>query len=118
MERAKQINSLENLEEALTESNDRPVLVFKHSLSCSISAMASRQFDNFLVNPIPGVSYKIITVQNAREASDEFSSRLGIKHETPQMVLVRNGKCVWQASHYFIKPANIEKAIRAELEKQ
>ena len=50
----------------------------------------------------PGVTYKMITVQSHRRVSDRVAERLGIRHETPQAILLRDGQSVWSASHFRI----------------
>jgi bacillithiol system protein YtxJ len=66
-----------------------------------------------LEQPDPNVIYRLIVVQNARSISNEAAARLGVKHETPQAILVRNGNPVWHASHMDITSEAIEEAIAA-----
>jgi len=109
----KELSSIEELNQALAESSERPVLLFKHSLTCPISARAFRQFKEHLEEAVPDVSYKLITVQSARSVSNEAEERLGIQHETPQAILVRNGQPVWNASHFDITAETIQEAIQS-----
>ena len=109
----KELKSVEELDHALAESKERPVLLFKHSTTCPISARAFREFKSHLEVSSPGVNYNLITVQSARRVSDEIESRLGLRHESPQAILVRNGQQVWNASHFSITAESLEEAIRA-----
>jgi bacillithiol system protein YtxJ len=101
------------LNQALEESTNHPVLLFKHSLTCPISSRAFRQFEAYMDDPNPGATYKLITIQNARPVSDETASRLDVPHESPQAILVRNGKSVWTASHFDITAESLKEAIDA-----
>jgi bacillithiol system protein YtxJ len=59
----------------------------------------------------PRVAYKMVTVQTHRPVSDAVAQRLGIRHETPQAILLRNGKAVWNASHFRITASQLDQAI-------
>jgi bacillithiol system protein YtxJ len=90
----------------LTElSNDRPVVIFKHSLTCPISSAAFDQLETFQ-GPV-----SLVEVQRARELSNEIASRLGVPHESPQVIVLRNGQVVWNASHFKITSDAVAKAV-------
>ena len=112
MEKAQELASLEDLEDALRESSGRLVLIFKHSESCSISARAFREFESYLAGADPRVAHKLIVVQIARGVSDLAADRLGVVHETPQAILVHDGREVWNASHYDITSTALSEAVR------
>ncbi|HEY3136102.1 MAG TPA: bacillithiol system redox-active protein YtxJ [Blastocatellia bacterium] len=111
-EHLEDLHSIEELENALSQSNEQPVLLFKHSLTCPISARAFRELQSYLEDADSRISYKLITVQTARDVSDEASSKLGIAHESPQAILVRGGQQVWNASHSEITASELDRAIR------
>jgi bacillithiol system protein YtxJ len=95
--------SLENL---LTDSTRKPVIVFKHSNACSISARAYREMEK-----VEGVN--IVEVQSARDVSHELANRTGVRHETPQVIILRDGKAVWNASHFDVTAADVKKAVES-----
>jgi len=107
-----ELKSIQELDHALDESRERPVLLFKHSLSCSISTRAFSELRSYLNNADPRISYKLITVQTSRSVSDEAASRLRIEHQSPQAILVRNGRELWNASHHDITAEALDQAIR------
>lgn len=109
----KELLTIEELHETLLESSDRPVLLFKHSNACPISSRAFSEFESYLEQADPLISYKLITVQNARNVSNEAASRLRIEHHTPQAILISDGREIWNASHYSITVSSIDKAIRS-----
>jgi bacillithiol system protein YtxJ len=105
--------SIEELEMALAESAERPVLLFKHSHTCGISTMAFDEMEAHLAaGPFP-ICYGLVTVQTHRHLSDEIARRLGVRHETPQVILVRDGQAVWHASHFHVNAREVEEALRA-----
>jgi bacillithiol system protein YtxJ len=111
-DKLKELSTIEDLNRALSESGSQPVLVFKHSLTCHISTRALSEFNSYLKTADPSVSYNLITVQTARNVSAEAASRLKIEHESPQAILVCNGRQVWNASHLGITASSIDEAIR------
>jgi bacillithiol system protein YtxJ len=58
-----------------------------------------------------GARYKVITVQSHRGLSDETARRFGIRHQTPQAILLRDGRPVWNASHFRITAAQLDQVI-------
>ena len=104
------LQTVDELEAAIAESRQRPVLLFKHSRTCGISCEALDELHTHLTVPV-NVSYKLITVQSHRPVSDAASSRLGIRHETPQAILIKDGAAVWCASHFKITARELDKAL-------
>jgi len=107
-----ELRGLEDIETLLVESASRPVLLLKHSYSCGTSAQA---LDELLahVDEREGrdVRFAMVTVQTHRDVSNAVASRLGIRHETPQALLLRDGNVVWQASHFRVTADAIAEAI-------
>ena len=89
------------------------MLIFKHSLTCPISTRAYNELHSYLKEADPKVSYNLITVQRARPLSNEVAARLGVQHETPQAILVINGREVWNASHFAITSSTLREAIES-----
>ena len=59
-----------------------------------------------------GAQYAMVTVQTHRAVSNAVAQKLGVRHETPQALLIRDGKVVWSASHFRVTAAAVEDAIR------
>lgn len=96
----------------LRESATSPVLVFKHSLTCGTSAQALDELADHLERADgPHAHYALVTVQTHREVSTAISTRLGIRHETPQALLIRDGRVVWSASHFRVTARAVEDAL-------
>lgn len=99
------------LEAAIAESRERPVLIFKHSRSCGISCEAYDELHAHIADAAVEASYNLITVQSHRRVSDEAATRLGIRHETPQVILLRDGVPVWNASHFRITAGELTRVL-------
>ncbi len=107
------ITDTKSFEELADRSKERPVVVFKHSLTCPISAAAYEQMTKF------EGEVALIEVQRARELSTEIENRLGVAHQSPQVIVLRNGQVVWNGSHFEITAGAVAEAVReAENSKQ
>jgi bacillithiol system protein YtxJ len=118
------LTSLEHVDELhrlIDESQSRPVLLFKHSRSCGASLEALDELVAYLNDRGPersaprdsrSLQYAMVTVQTHRAVSNAVAQRLGVRHETPQALLIRDGRVVWSASHFRVTAAAVEDAIR------
>jgi bacillithiol system protein YtxJ len=102
---------LQALEAAIAESRERPVLLFKHSRYCGVSCEALDELRAHIERGVGDTVYKMITVQTHRPISDAAAHRLGVRHETPQAILVRDGEVVWNASHFRITATELDQAL-------
>lgn len=102
----KKITSKEALDELIVRSKKEPVAIFKHSTTCPISAGAYREMKD-----LPG-EIALIEVQRARSISDDIGARTGIAHESPQVIILRNGNAVWHASHWKVTSHAVLQAMR------
>lgn len=106
-----QLSDLGMLEAAIAESLDRPVLLFKHSRYCGVSCEALDELHAYLERGVANAACKMITVQSHRDLSESAAMRLGIRHETPQAILLRDGRPVWSASHFRITAAELARVL-------
>ena len=100
------LTDTEGLDELADRSKQRPIVIFKHSLTCPISAAAYDQMTRFDGEVV------LIEVQRARQLSNEIENRLGVAHESPQVIVMRKGKVVWNASHFKITADAVAEAVR------
>lgn len=92
-------------------STDTPLMIFKHSVTCSISIGVKREFDAF-VQEHPDVRTRLVIVQNERPLSTALADVLRVQHESPQAILVRDGQVIWHASHNRITARRLADAVR------
>src|SRR6476469_10722592 len=107
----KPLSRVDELEDAIAESSERPVLLFKHSRNCGVSCEALDELQAHVGRTDGTAVYKVVTVQSHRTVSDHMAARLGIRHETPQAILLRDGRPVWSAPHFRITAAALSKPI-------
>jgi bacillithiol system protein YtxJ len=112
MKRLTPLHDVPSLDAAIAESRERPVLLFKHSRFCGVSCEALDELNAHIDGQTDQLfSYKMITVQTHRGVSDAVSERLGLRHETPQAILLRDGKVIWNASHFRITATHLDQAL-------
>lgn len=95
------------LDNLITDSKQKPVIVFKHSNACSISSKAYREMEK-----VQG-DVNILVVQSARDVSRELANLTGVRHETPQVIVLRDGKAVWNASHFDVQAGAVAEAVES-----
>src|SRR5580765_2415703 len=95
------LDTLDKLQAAIEESRIRPVLLFKHSTSCGISSGVFRDVTTV------DADVNLVVVQTDRLISNEIERRTGIRHQSPQAIVLKDGEPVYHASHYDITPEDI-----------
>lgn len=83
------------------ESAEGPVMIFKHSTRCSISAMALSRLERSW-NEEAGIRPYYLDLIANRALSNQIASEFGVEHQSPQVLLIQNGECIYDASHMSI----------------
>ena len=98
-----EVTALENL---FARSSDAPVVLFLHDGGCPISARAYREMTRL------GGEVPLIDVRRGKTLSQAIEDRTGVRHESPQVIVLRDGRAAWSASHYAITADDVEDAVR------
>jgi len=103
------LNTIDQLEQIKTSST--PSIIFKHSTRCPVSGMAKRNFQ--LEAPLlpDGVAVYYLDLIKYREISNHIADHWNIRHESPQVLLIHNDQCIYNASHSDIEMAEVVKNI-------
>jgi bacillithiol system protein YtxJ len=108
------LTSTEQLTEVLQESKETPVVIFKHSTACSISSTAKsrleRQWGSAGLDHVKPYYLDLISY---RPVSNEIAELLHVSHQSPQLLLVQDGMCTYDASHLSISVDALKKKITA-----
>ena len=114
----KALRQLSDLDQLLDTSDRRAVLLFKHSYACGTSAAALDELIAHLEEDQRyDTDYAVVTVQTHREVSNAVAARLGVRHETPQALLIRNGRVLWSASHFRVTADAVSRALDTHLDR-
>jgi bacillithiol system protein YtxJ len=92
------LETISQLDELVALSQEQAVVIFKHSTRCSISRMALKQFENEF-DFADRVQPYFLDLIAFREVSNEIAARFGVVHQSPQLILIKQGKAVYDVSH-------------------
>lgn len=104
-----QLTSVEQLNEFVAQPGKK--LLFKHSTTCPISAKAHEEFQAYVSEFDPSAA--IVHVIEDRPVSNQVAESFEVKHESPQIFLLEDGKVVWNTSHWKITKDSIKEAFGA-----
>lgn len=101
------LTEMSQLDEILKNSKNKTQAIFKHSTRCGISSMVMRGFDgpNFPTTEEADVYY--LDLLNYRPISMAIQDKYGVIHQSPQLVVLKNGKVTHAASHHDINVNDI-----------
>ena len=105
-----ELTDLGQLSEIIEISNEKPVAIFKHSTRCSVSRMALKQFENEF-NSSDKVTPYFLDLIAHRDISNEIATRFGVTHQSPQLILIKEGKAVYNVSHSDIDAEELAKKV-------
>ncbi len=107
----KDLSSVEQLGALKESSKQNPVLIFKHSTRCSVSRMAlDRLQRNWQQDEMGTVEPFYLDLLEHPDVSRQVSNDFQVQHESPQVLLIRNGKSVYDRSHFEIDYRDIKDA--------
>ena len=101
------INNIGQLEEIRERSYSKPQVIFKHSIRCSISSVAKSRLEKSFAPQ--NVDFYYLDLVNYRPISNAIAEKFDVFHESPQVLLIKNGKCVYDESHLSISMDDISK---------
>lgn len=107
------LTSEAEVEQIKTRSGTTPCLIFKHSTRCNISSVAKfRLEDDWTFAPENMEAYFLDILKN-RSLSNYVAEAFQVYHESPQVLLIYNGECVYDASHLSIAIDELKEALDA-----
>lgn len=92
------LTDVEQLNEIIAASAEKPVVIFKHSTRCHISKTALRKFENDFNLEEKIIPYFLDLIAY-RTVSNEIAVRFGVAHQSPQLIVIKDGVAVYNASH-------------------
>jgi bacillithiol system protein YtxJ len=104
------LTDLGQLNEIISSSNEKPMVIFKHSTRCIVSRTALKQFENEydLDNQVDAYFLDLL---EHRDISNEIASRFGVYHQSPQLLLIKDGKSVYDVSHSDIDAGELKTKV-------
>lgn len=103
-----ELTDLKTLDEIAEISQEKPVAILKHSTRCGISRMILKQFEAEYDLKEGAVKLYFLDLLEHREISNKIASKFNVPHESPQLIIIKNGKAVYDASHSQISAGSIK----------
>ncbi|RZJ74022.1 MAG: bacillithiol system redox-active protein YtxJ [Flavobacterium sp.] len=107
----KQLTDIQQLTEIAEESATTPAIIFKHSTRCSISRMALKTFEREYAIDAENATPYFLDLLEHRDISNEIASKFGVQHQSPQLLLIKDGKAIYHSSHSDIDAGALKSKI-------
>ena len=110
----KPLESTATLQQIEQDSYEQPVVIFKHSTSCSISSMALNRLErSWDQAEMQGTDAFFLDLLRFRDVSQQVAESFGVTHQSPQLLLIHKGKCVYDTSHMGISYRSLKDQLAA-----
>lgn len=105
------LTELKQLDEVVEESKETPVIIFKHSTRCAISRMALKKFEQeYNIDADKAKPYFLDLLEH-RNISNAIAEKFNVEHQSPQLILIKDGKAVFNSSHSDIDAVAVKGMI-------
>lgn len=109
----KELNQLSPLNDIINASQSKPVLIYKHSTRCSISSVVKNRLES---GKLPeDFEYYYLDLIRHRDISNVIAEEFKVEHESPQVLIIKNGKAVYHSSHLGINPSIVSEQLEKEV---
>jgi bacillithiol system protein YtxJ len=105
------LQTAEQLLELLKESSEKKILIFKHSTRCSTSRMTLDRLERNWKEELNTKSY-FLDLLSFRELSNAIAERFNVEHQSPQVLIISQGKSIYDRSHFDIEYSQIEAVLK------
>lgn len=105
------LNDLQQLDEIITYSYEKTIVIFKHSTRCSISRFVLKRFEDDFYFPTEEIKSFYLDLLAHRDISNEIARRFEVEHQSPQIIVIKNGRAVYVASHESIHAGILERFV-------
>lgn len=105
------LTSIEMLDEIFIRSSQKPQLIFKHSTRCSISMVVKSRLEKS--DSPENIDFYYLDLLSYRDISNQIASKFKVHHESPQVLLIKNGECVYDESQMGITMDEILEQVDA-----
>jgi len=108
----KEITTIEEWDAILEKSAEKDQIILKHSTTCPVSTNALEEFDAYLKdNPNENIDYTMVKVRESRPVSNKIEADLDVKHESPQIIYIKNKEKYWSATHWSVTKAHMNAVV-------
>ncbi|WP_108246211.1 bacillithiol system redox-active protein YtxJ [Muricauda brasiliensis] len=105
-----QLESIAQLETIVESSNNKPQVIYKHSSTCGISRMVLNMFTESYDMDLD-IDLYFLTIQHHRDVSNRIEDKFEVRHESPQLLVIKKGEVVFHTSHGAISDTDFTKYL-------
>jgi bacillithiol system protein YtxJ len=105
------LEKMDDWKQLFNSSTDKTVVLLKHSTTCPISAEAYHEFQAFQESVKDDYAFALVKVIEHRPVSNAIAEETGVRHESPQCLIIKNQQVQWVDSHWKVTKRNLEKAL-------
>ena len=105
------LEAMKELDEIEKISFEKPVAIFKHSTRCSVSRMVLKQFENEFAIETASMELYFLDLLAHRDVSNAIAQRFDVLHQSPQIIVIKNGKAIYNASHERIAAEDLKQFV-------
>ena len=107
-----EITTIEEWDDILNKSSEKDQVILKHSTTCPVSTNALDEYKAYLAdNPNKNIDYTMVKVRESRPVSNKIEADLDVKHESPQIIYIKNKNRYWSATHWSVTKAHMKAVI-------
>lgn len=107
-----EITTVEEWNDILEKSSEKDQVILKHSTTCPVSFNALDEYNDYLAdNPNENIDYTLVTVRESRPVSNKIEADLDVKHESPQIIYIKDKAKYWSATHWAVTKAHMTAVI-------
>lgn len=108
------LESVNQINQIIERSKEVPCAIFKHSTRCSISSMAKFRLEGDWDLPQKDIEPYFLDLIAHRDVSNQIAESFSVHHESPQILLIKNGECVYDSSHLDITVDELKEGLTAK----
>lgn len=108
----KEITTIEEWDDILEKSTEKDQVILKHSTTCPVSFNALDEYNDYLAeDPREDIDYTLVIVRKSRPVSNKIEADLDVKHESPQIIYIKNKERYWSATHWSVTKAHMKAVL-------
>lgn len=104
------------LSEIMERSVALPCFIFKHSISCSISSLSKHRLEQYWDLNDGEAEFYFLDLIRHRDVSALVAGAFDVRHESPQILLIRNGRCIYNTSHLDITVDHLKEQLKVPVD--
>ena len=105
------LTSIDQIEKIKTLSKTESIFIFKHSTRCGISRMVIKKFESLFSEEHQNLKVYYLDLLNYRNVSNEVANSFQVIHQSPQLLVIKNGNSSYDASHSEVASVNLSRFI-------